>query len=109
MRPSLDSLAGAMALVVIVSLSGPGVKLVHAEEPLAAPAPPAPVCSADPAAPDPIPLDEALIQHLQRLRSKAPADQRVVVLDTRGYGYDVTGTDLESIRRELMRIQRETR
>jgi hypothetical protein len=96
-----------MALVATLLMSGPGVTVVRAEGPLASSLPPAPVCSADGPAPESAQLD-ALSQRLQELRSRAAKGEPVVVLNTRGYGYGVApGSDLDSIRRELIRVQRE--
>ena len=112
MRPSwkIGNLAGTGALVATLLLSGPGVSVVRAQEgQLVSAVPAGPVCSADAPVLDEAQLGE-LERRLQQLRAKPPSGEPVVVLNTRGYGYAPTGqADLESIRHELMRIQREAR
>ncbi len=104
MRPSLE-IAGMLALAAALILSGPGVKVVRAQEPLVSAAPSAPSCSADPEAGG---IDlEALKQQL-RLREQEAPGEPVIVLNTRGYGY-APGAGLEQIRDELRRVQRESR
>lgn len=100
--------SGALALVTTLLLSGPGVTIVRAQETaLASPAPPAPVCSVD--APADAELD-ARGRRVLRMRTKPAPAEPVVVLNTRGYGYGPAPEgDLESIRRELSRVQREAR
>ena len=112
MRPSWNAgnLAGVGALVATLLLSGPGVSVVRAQEgPLVSAAPSGPVCSANAPLLDSAQQGE-LERRLEQLRAKVPSGEPVVVLNTRGYGYDAESrADLASIRNELIRIQREAK
>ena len=103
MRPSIE-IAGALALGATLLLSGPGVTVVRAEEPLVSALPSGPACSA---APEGGGVDlEALDRMLEKLRAEAPADQPTLVLNTRGYGYH-PGDALDRVRQDLLRAQRD--
>lgn len=105
MRPSIE-IAGALALGATLLLSGPGVTVVRAEEPLASALPPGPTCSA---APQGGGVDaEALDRMLEKMRAEAPADPPALVLNTRGYGYN-PGDALDRVRQDLLRALRDSR
>jgi hypothetical protein len=102
-------LAGLGALLAMLLLSGPGVEIVRADGPPTSAAPAGPVCSAAAPAFDDAQLRE-LERRLEELRARAPGGEPATALNTRGYGYAVgPEADLDAIRRDLTRIQREAR
>lgn len=102
MRPSIE-IAGVLALGATLLLSGPGVTVVRAEEPLVSALPPGPACSAAPEGG----VDLGVLdRQLERLRAEAPADSPSLALNTRGYGYN-PGDALDHVREDLLRVERE--
>jgi hypothetical protein len=95
---------GAAALVAMLLLSGPGVRLVHADE-MTSGQVPAPVCEAG-EEPDPAALQSALARLAQQEpRADAP---EVIVLDNSGYNYETRAQgDVDALVGDLMRVRTE--
>lgn len=91
--------AAVLAAAALLLLSGPGVKLVRADDALTSSEPAAAACEAPPAAPD----------AAAEPRHPAPGRHEVIPLNNQGYNYGpYQERDLKAVKRALQELQTDT-